>query len=161
MKKILLLTVLVTLMSTVAFGKKLIAEGKTFSAFGDYRIETAENPFQFTGEDCTAYKIRYENSDMEVTVVVCKEKKCRKYLVLSDKLSVQYVCNPTYFGVERLDATLEHQGYKTSDETLNKSEYYHQKVISSAHQNENEAARLIAANFPFLINVNNTLTADR
>ncbi len=53
---------------------------------------------------------------MEVTVVVCKERKCKKYVVLSDKLSVQYVCNANYFGVERLDKSLEKEGYKTSDD---------------------------------------------
>ena len=107
MKKMILTAVLVLMIGTVSFAKKVVAEGKTYSALGDYKIETTDNPIQIKGEDCKAFVIRYENTPMEVTVIVCKEKNCRKYVVLSEKLSVQYVCNPQYFGVERLDKSFK------------------------------------------------------
>ena len=44
MKKMILITVLVAVISTVSFGKKVVAKGKTFSALGDYKIETVDNP---------------------------------------------------------------------------------------------------------------------
>jgi hypothetical protein len=98
---------------------------------------------------------------MEVTLVVTRGKDCRKYVVLSDKLSVQYVCNANYFGVERLDRSLEKEGYKTSDASLNKLEYFHQKVLGPGQQPEIEATKLIAAYFPFLLNTNENMTAVR
>jgi hypothetical protein len=107
MKKMILATVLIALVSTVTFGQKVIAQGNTFSALGDYKIATVDTPFFIKGEGCKAYTIKYDNSPLEVTVVVCKDKKCKKYVVLSDRLSVQYVCNPTYFGIERLDKSFE------------------------------------------------------
>jgi hypothetical protein len=88
---------------------------------------------------------------MEVQVVVRKDKKCKNYIVLSDKLSVQYVCNGDYFGVQKLENSLKKDGYATSDEALNRSEYFHQKLIAQGKQDEIEATRLIAAYFPLLI----------
>jgi hypothetical protein len=96
---------------------------------------------------------------MDVTVIVCKEKKCRNYVVLSDKLSIQYTCNNVYFGVERLDKSYEKEGYKTTDDHLNRVEYFHQKVLGPGQQPELEATKLIAAYFPFLLNTNTTMTA--
>jgi len=159
MKKMILLTVLIALMSTVAFGKKVVAKGQTFSALGNYKIETVDNPVLLKGDDCQAYKISYENTPMEVTVIVCKENKCKNYVVLSDKLSVQYTCNKVYFGVERLDKSYEKEGYKTTDDNLNRAEYFHQKVLGPGQQPELEATKLIAAYFPFLLNTNTTMTA--
>jgi hypothetical protein len=161
MKKMILLTVLIAVMSTVAFGKKVVAKGQTFSPLGNYKIETIDNPVLLKGNDCQAYMITYENTPMEVTVIVCKDKNCRRYVVLSDKLSVQYVCNSVYFGVERLDKSLEKEGHMTTDEFLNREEYFHQKVLGPGQQPELEATRTIAAFFPSLINSNANLTATR
>jgi hypothetical protein len=161
MKKMILLTVLIAMVSTVAFGKKVVAKGQTFSALGNYKIETVDNSITLKGNDCQAYTISYENTPMEVTVIVCKERKCRRYVVLSDKLSVQYVCNPVYFGVERLDKSFEKEGHKTIDQNLNREEYFHQKVLGPGQQPEIEATKLIAAYFPFLLNTNTSMTATK
>lgn len=161
MKRMILFAVLVLAVSTLSFGKKIIAEGKTYSRLGDYKVETTDNPIPLKGEDCKAYVIRYENTPMEVTVIVCKEKKCRKYVVLSDKLSVQYVCNPNYFGVERLDKSLEQEGYKTEDAGLNRIEYFHQKVLGPGQMAELDATRTIAAFFPFLLNTDENMIAEK
>jgi hypothetical protein len=161
MKKMILITVLIAMVSTVSFGKKVVAKGQTFSALGNYKIETVDNPVIMKNNDCTAYKISYANTPMEVTLVVCKDKNCKRYVVLSDKLSIQYVCNPYYFGVERLDKSFEMEGYKTSDASLNKTEYFHQKVLGPGQRDELEAIQLIAAYFPFLIQANESLTAAK
>lgn len=161
MKGMILATVLAVILSTVSFAKKLVAEGKTFSVLGDYKIELADNPVTIKGTDCKAYKISYANTPMEVTLVVCKDRKCRRYVVLSDKLSVQYVCNNTYFGVEMLDKSFEKDGYRTSDTELNRTEYFHQKVLGTGQKDEIEATKMVAAYFPFLINDLESITATR
>ena len=160
MKKMILAAVLIAF-CTGSFGRNLVAKGKTFSSLGDYKIETADNPVLMKGEDCKAFIISYANTPLEVTVVVCKEKKCKRYVVLSDKLSVQYVCNQNYFGVEKLDKSFEAEGYKTSEEDLNKLEYFHQKVLSNGQTGEMESTQLIAAYFPFLLNPDNDISATR
>jgi hypothetical protein len=159
MKRMILASVLLTVFSAVTFAGKLIAEGKTFTALGDYRIETSDNQILLKGENCQTFVISYDNSPMKVTVAVCKDKNCRRYVVLSDKLSVQYVCNQNYFGVEKLNKAFEKEGYTTSDEELNRSEYFHQKVISPGKRDQLEATRLIAAYFPRLINNPEDVTA--
>ena len=161
MKRMILSVVLVLAISAVSFGKKVVAEGKTYSALGDYKVQTTDNPIQMKGEDCKAYVITYENSPMEVTVIVCKEKNCKKYVVLSDKLSVQYVCNANYFGVEKIGKEFEAEGYKTSDSALNRSEYFHQKVLGPGMGTELDNTKLIAAFFPMLLNESVVITASR
>ena len=152
MKRMISAAVLTLVFCTALFAGKVVAKGPTYTALGNYTIENADNPAFVKGEECKTFVIRYENTPMEVTVAICKERKCKKYVVLSDKLSVQYVCNENYFGVEKLDKAFEKDGYKTSDSDLNRSEYYHQKVITPGKRSELEATQLIAAYFPMLLN---------
>ena len=115
MKRMISTAVLTLVFCTAMFAGKVVAKGPTYTALGNYTIETADNAVPVNGEDCKAFVIRYENNPMEVTVAICKDRNCKKYVVLSDKLSVQYVCNDSYFGVEKLDKAFEKDGYKTSD----------------------------------------------
>jgi hypothetical protein len=151
MKRLFLFAVLAVAFCTASLAQKVVAEGKTFTALGDYKIETADLTVPVKGEECKAYVISYENTPMQVTVAICKDKKCKKYVVLSDKLSVQYICTDRYFGVEKLDKELEKDGYKTSDSELDRSQYFHQKVITPGKQGELESTQLIAAYFPMLL----------
>jgi hypothetical protein len=151
MKRMFFAAILFVAFSTASFSREFVASGKTHSALGDYKIELADNPVTINGDQLKAYVISYQNSPMVVKVAVLKHKKCKNYFVLSDKLSVQYVCNGDYFGVQKLDKSFEKDGLVTSDETLNRSEYFHQKLIAQGRQDDVEATRLIAAFFPMLI----------
>jgi hypothetical protein len=151
MKKMFLAVLLIIAFSTASFGKKVIAEGKTFSALGDYKIETLDEPVMLNGKELNAFTISYENTGMKVTLAVEKTKKCKTYYVLSDNLSIQYVCNKNYFGVERLSKDLEKEGYTTSNTELNNEQYYHQRVLTGGGNSDMDNSKLIAAYFPFLL----------
>ena len=151
MKRMFFAALLIVAFSSASFSKEFVAGGKTYSALGDYKIEVADNPVIINGEELKAYVISYQNSPMEVKVVIKKDKKCKNFIVISDKLSVMYVCNGDYFGVRKMDKSLQIAGLTTSDEALNRTEYYHQKVIVQGKQDDVEATQLIAAFFPFLI----------
>ena len=152
MKRVFVAALLIVAFNNASFSKELVAEGKTYSALGDFRIEIAEQPVTINGADFKVFVISYQNSPLEVKVAVRNERKCKKYIVLSDILSVQYVCNANYFGVERLDKSLEKNGFVTSDATLNKNEYFHQKVLTSGKGCDLDNTMLIAAYFPKLLN---------
>ena len=151
MKRMFFAALLIVAFSSASFSREFVAGGKTHSALGDYKIEITDNPVTINGEQLKAFVISYQNSPMEVTVVIKKDKKCKNYIVLSDLLSVQYVCNENYFGVEKLDKSLAKDGYATSDAALNRSEYFHQKVIAPGKRGEIENTHLIAAYFPMLL----------
>jgi hypothetical protein len=151
MKRMFFAALLIIGFSSASFSREFIADGKTYSALGDYKIELADNPVTINGEELKTYLISYQNSPMEVSVVIRKGKNCKNYLVLSDKLSVQYVCNENYFGVEKLDKSLAKEGYTTSDEAMNRIEYFHQKVLGPGKRAEIDNAHLIASFFPMLI----------
>ena len=151
MKKMLFLALLTIAFGSATYAREFVAEGKTYSALGDYRIEKADNPVIINGEEFKAYVISYQNTPMEVTIVVKKGKDCKNYLVFSDKLAVQYVCNENYFGVQKFDKSLVIEGYKPTEAGLNRSEYFHQKKLAPGKRGELENAQLIAAYFPLLL----------
>jgi hypothetical protein len=159
MKRMLFAALLLVTFSSASFSREFVAGGKTHSALGDYKIEIADNPVTINGEDYKAFVISYQNSPMEVKVVITKGKKCKNYIVLSEKLSVQYVCNKDYFGVERLDKSLETDGFSTENSEMNRTEYFHQKVIAPGQRGEIENTQLIAAYFPLLFKNTTELTA--
>lgn len=152
MKRVVLLAVLIFSVSFASFARKFLAEGKTNSALGNYKIEVDDSFITLNGKEHKAFVITYENSDLLVRVAVDMDRKGKKYYVLSDNLSVQYVCTRKYFGVEKLDKVLEKDGYKTSEAALNRNEYFHQKVIKAGNGNPLENTKFIATFYPMLIN---------
>lgn len=154
MKRLLTSVFLLLAFCTMSFSRDLVASGKSNTALGDYKIWTADKPAVINGEEKKTFIISYENSPMEVTVVITKGEKCKNFIVLSDKLSVQYICNETYFGVEKLDELLTDQRYATSPDVLDRSQYFHQKVIARGKGSEVDNTMLIAAYFPMLIKEN-------
>lgn len=153
--------ILIVTFSAASFAKEVVAEGKTYSALGDYKIVLSDNPVTINGEEYTPYIISYQNSPLEVKVAIKKDGTCKKYFVLSDNLSVQYVCNAKYFGVEKLDNSFEKDGFITSDAALDRSEYFHQKILATGQRRELDNMMLIAAYFPQLIVDNNNLVATK
>jgi hypothetical protein len=152
MKRVFLVTMLVFAISLASFARKFVAEGKTFTALGDYKIEIADNPVNLMGKELKTFIISYENTSMEVTVAFDKTRNGMDYYVLSPTLSVKYVCNGKYFGVTKLNRELLKDGYRTSDSALNRAEYFHQRVITNGKSCDLDNAKLIAAYYPMLIN---------
>lgn len=152
MKKLLFAGLLLVAFSTASFAREVVATGKSHTSMGDYTIALADKPLVVNGEELKSFVITYQNSPLEVTVAIKKGEKCNDYIVLSDKLCVQYTCNKDYFGVQLLDKSNECEGFSTSDKLLNRSEYFHQKKLNDGQKSELENTQLIAAYFPMLIN---------
>jgi hypothetical protein len=161
MKRIVLAAVLIIAVSIASYGRKFVAEGKTYSALGNYKIEIDTKSMMINGKEHKPFVITYENSNMEVRVAIDMDKNGKIYYVISDNLSVQYVSNRHYFGVEKLSADLEKEGYKTSDTALNRSEYFRQKAITMNEGWRRDNTRLVAAYFPLLINNIESLLAAK
>jgi hypothetical protein len=152
MKRILLIALFAIAVCLGSFARKYVAEGNTYSALGKYTVEIDDNYMTINGLQHKPYVISFENSDLEAKVFVTMERGCRKYYVISDDLSIQYVSTRNYFGVEMLDKALEKEGYRTPDNSLNRSEYFRQKRITSGTSWKRDKTSLIAAYFPMLLN---------
>jgi hypothetical protein len=161
MKRFFLAAVLIFAISLASFGRKLISEGQSYTALGNYKIELADNPVMLMGKEMKAFIISYANTSMEVTVAFDKGRKGMTYYVISPDLAIKYVCNGSFFGVQKLGKELEGDGYKTSDSALNRSEYFHQKVLTTGGSCDLDNSRLIAAFFPMLINNYENILATR
>ncbi|MEI6274906.1 MAG: hypothetical protein WCP08_02900 [Prolixibacteraceae bacterium] len=150
MKKSLLSIAFIIAISFVSVGQSLVAKGESNSTFGDYKIVKLEDRMIYNNKELDKYMITYANSDMKVMVVIDKQKKCKKYYVLSEKIPVQYECNGTYFGINKLDKALLSEGYATSLNDLNREEFYHQKVLVSGMTSTIDHLNLIASYYPGL-----------
>jgi len=147
MKKLFFTALLLIAISIATFAKELVAEGKTYSVVGDYKIEMADEPVIINGEQLKTYIITYQNYPSHVKVAIQKTKKCKNFIVLSNELSMKYVCTEKYFGVEKLNL----KEFKTNNDNLNMAEYFHQRVLTSGENSEIDNARLIAAYFHALV----------
>jgi hypothetical protein len=152
MKRIILTSLLVIAVSMTSFARKFVAEGQTYSAMGNYKIEIPDSPVMINGVEMKSFVITYANSNMEVNIAIRTEKKQKTYYVLSNALDIQYVCNGQWFGVAFLDKDLEKDDHRTSPSALNKVEYFRQKAITTGESCELDHTKLIAAYFPMLIN---------
>ncbi|MFO7755263.1 MAG: hypothetical protein R6V34_04685, partial [Bacteroidales bacterium] len=104
------------------------------------------------GNALETFAISYENSELSVRVGIDRsDKKCTRYLVLSDDLEVQYIASRKYFGVERVDREYLDDGLSTSDLTLDREAYFHQKLITQSRLDDTGYLKLIAVFYPKLV----------
>lgn len=150
MKRILLCLMLFAGMTAMSYGR-IIVKGDSNTSFGRYTIEVIDRPLILAGEELKCYLITYENSPVTLKVYVDKEKKCKNYVVTSDDLSVMYTCNGEYFGVNKVGKKYLSEGLRTDDRKIDRTDYFHQKVISRGSTEEVDAAMLIAAYYPELL----------
>jgi len=161
MKRTVFTLMFVFALSLASFATKYVATGKTWSALGDYRIEVAATPVVIDGVELQTFIITYDNSDSKITVAVDKQKKCNKFIVMSDKLSVQYICTGSYFGVEKLEKGYECLGCNTSDDEMDRAAYLSQRVISREVATPIDNTKLIACYFPALVKDFNSMIAKK
>ena len=126
-------------LGTSVIAKEFVAEGKTYTAMGDYKIITCDQPCIVNGDTLDAFTVMYENSPMEVKIAVHKDKSVTTYVVMSEKISITYVQHKGHFGIETI----------MDDKNINMEEYYHQRILTKG-QSKKESMKLIAAYFPYL-----------
>jgi uncharacterized CHY-type Zn-finger protein len=151
MKKIILTAVLILTVYITTMANMVISEGQSNTKFGSYKIVKLEEHFLLDGKELDKYLISYEKPEMKVIVAVDKQKKCKKYYVLTGELAIQYECNGKYFGIKKLDKEIVAKGFSTPSEILNLSEYYSQRVLSSETRATIDHLNLIASYYPGLI----------
>jgi hypothetical protein len=74
---------LIATICTGSFARKFVAEGKTYSTLGNYKIEVDDRFIMLNGKEHRPYVITYENTGLEVRVAVDMEKNRKVYYVLS------------------------------------------------------------------------------
>jgi len=151
MKKFILTSVLILMISMFTMASKIVVKGSSNSALGNYKIEQQDDHMLINGKELDKFLITYEKSEVKVIVVLDKQQKCKKYYVLTDKVPIQYECNGAYFGIKKLDDDLMASGYITCLDNLNKEGYYHQKVIAWGETATKVHLGLIACFYPELL----------
>jgi len=152
MKRFLCFFAIASILSLTGFSKGPVAQGKTHCCLGNYVVDNAVEPISIDGVELETFIVNYENSDLNVKIGIDRsDRKCTRYIVVSEDLEIQYICNGKYFGVKRLDKEFLDDGFSTSDLSLDREEYYHQKVITQTVNSELEHLKLISVYFPKLV----------
>ena len=152
MKRLFYLLFIASFLTLTGYAKGPVAEGKTHCCLGNFVVDKAIDPIIVDGNALKTFIVTYENSDLDVRIGIDKsDKKCTRYIVVSDELEIMYLCNNKYFGVKRLAKEYLDDGMSTSDITLDREQYYHQKVITQLQKNELDHVKLISVYFPKLV----------
>ena len=152
MKRMISFIAIACIISLSSFANDPIAKGKTHCCLGNYVVENAADPIMVDGVALESFVVSYDNSDMTVKIGIDKsDKKCTTYIVKSDDLTVQYDCNRKIFGVNHVNKKYLDDGLNTSGNLLDRSEYFHQKIITRNKYSELDHIKLISVYYPRLI----------
>jgi len=151
MKNVFSLSTVFIAAFAVAFAGQVVIKGKTNSPLGVFTVEKSDELISIDGQDLETFIIYYENSDKQLKVAIDKDKKCKKYLVCCEDMSIQYVCREDYFGIEKLDNRYLKEGYKTNAHKINQGAFYHQRIITREDKTDRNCLGLIAVYYPQLI----------
>jgi hypothetical protein len=150
MKRIILTALLILAITSASFATRVIAKGNSFTPQGSFTIEAADQPLVLNNVPLDTYVVTYETG-YSLRIAVEKDKKCWRYITVSDDISVQYVCNANYFGIEKLDSKYDGSAIATSYDSMNWNSYYHQRVLGPGTSDLVDCMKLIGAYFPDLL----------
>lgn len=129
-----------------------VTEGNTNYELGAFVVEISNAPIIIDATILPTYVVSYENSDMTIRIAVDNsDRKCRKFIVVSDNLAMQYNCDGKIFGVAIPDMAYIEDGIPSSKVNLDRSQYHRQKVITQRKKTEIDQIRLISVYFPKLV----------
>lgn len=150
MKRITIDLSMLLLIAFTATMQAVEMKGQTFSSLGEFEITKAENPIRVDGKDLETYMIRYQNSDKIVYVGVNGKFSSRDYLVVSPDLTAQYTKEGRFFGVKKLDEKYARE-FNTNTANMDRTEYFHQRVITQDSRKDEDFISLIAVYYPKLV----------
>ena len=129
MKRVISLLMMIVMISFVTQAKFFL-KGETHCALGDYSIVKAPDSFVLNGDKLDTYIISYENSEKTVKIAVKKEEDCCRYIVLSEDLSLQYICKKDYFGVSLHKDDFNKLGLESNRDMIDLNGFHHQRIIT-------------------------------
>lgn len=128
-----------------------VLSGNSLTELGTYSIIKAEVPMVVDDQVLETYELVYENASNPVRIGIINEKKCTTFLVRSDEVEVQYVCQKGVFGVRKMDKKYRELEEKSSDSKMDRINYLSQRIITQKQKSDKELLGLIACYFPVLV----------
>lgn len=152
MKRVIYILSALLFLLLTGFTKSPLAKGETNGRLGSFTIEKSLRPLISDARILPTYEVKYENRGFTLRVGIDNsDKKCKKYIAVSDDFAVQYICQNDKFGVELIESGYIEDGIPSTDSKLNREEYFKQKVLTMLPDNEIEHVKLISVFFPKLI----------
>ncbi len=151
MKKLLFVTLISVVTSFAMMAENVVREGDTHSALGKYSVVKTAEVVVINEVAIPTFLISYQNSNQIIRVAVDTDKDGKNFIVLGDNLNLQYRCQSSHFGVEKLDKKYVKHGISNSSENLNSGEYYHQKILTKSEPSNRDCLGLIACYYPKLV----------
>lgn len=150
---ILTMSLLMISLFTVAAKEKetSLINGQSLTELGQYSIRLSHETLKFGDEALKTYELTYANSNSPVLIGVKKTKNCMSFIVHTDKIEVEYVCNKHVFGVKRIEQAYQTIPTDAINKMMDNADFYTQRVISQYPKTEEELLGLIACYFPSLV----------
>lgn len=152
MKKLFIAAVIILSVFMVSDGKPAVSKGQSNSAIVDYQIMALTDHLVLNGRELDKFLISCEKPEMKLFFVAEKQKKCRKYYVLSNMLPAEYDCSGSLFSSKKLEQDLLDKGFVTDLNSLKKQEFYRQLILTDEHPGTVDQLNLNASYYPGLLN---------
>lgn len=146
--RLMLLVGVLLLAFTTQAGEKKMMSGKTFTSLGEYEVYQTDE----VSENYKVYIIKYANSEEKFMVRVCKDDKCKNFIVYGDNLELQYQKDKkNVFGMTKVDKQFRKFDKEAIAKRIDREQMFRQKVITTQSKSEKEYLGLIACYLPQVV----------
>ena len=129
-----------------------VAQDNSYYMPAEFVIMKSNQPIISNARILKTYDIIYKDSGLKARIAVDdSNRKCKKYLVVSGDFAIQYSCNGSVLGAQKVEEGYIEDGIPATDERLNRAEYFKQKVLTQVKKEEMEQIELISVFFPRLL----------
>lgn len=124
--------------------------GNSQTLLGNYQITELE-PETIKKETLRKFQLTYENGNAPITIYLNERAKCNDYIVRSNVMEVQYVCNKQGFGATTVNSKFSLYPEQTNNMFLSTEALGYQSRITGGEISVEKALGLIACYYPSLL----------
>jgi hypothetical protein len=132
--------------------------GNSQTLLGTYQITELE-PEIVNKETLRKFQLTYENGNAPITIFLNERTKCKDYIVRSNVMEVQYVCNKQGFGATTVNSKFSMYPEQTNELFLSTEALGYQSKITDGEISIEKALGLIACYYPSLLKNMQNITA--
>ncbi len=134
--------------------------GNSQTVLGAYQITELE-PETIKKETLRKFQLTYENGNAPITIYLNERSKCNDYIVRSNVMEVQYVCNKQGFGATTVNSKFSLYPEQTNNMFHSTEALGYQSKITDGEISIEKALGLIACYYPSLLkNMQNIATVN-
>jgi len=134
--------------------------GNSQTILGNYQLTEVE-PETIDNQTFRKFELIYENGNAPVTIYLNQRSKCNDYIVRSNVMEAQYICNKKGFGATTVNSKFRKYPEQINNMFLSTEALRYQSKITEGQLPVEKALGLIACYYPSLLkNIQNIVTQN-